>query len=445
MFIKHLQLFNSPIGDSGPVGGTTTILPEGKEDTIEFLADDSDNEKDTIPLEQSKEKTDKKSDKDTQKPSKSTLEGKDEGSEEETTEEEEVDELAEIEAEIGEPTEEQLELVTPVRRREILKAYPDLFKKFPYLEKAYYREQQFTELLPTINDAKVAVEKSQILDNFEKDVMSGSTENILKSVMQQDKNAFYKIVDDYLPTLARVDEQAYFHVLGNVAKHTIMSMVGEANRTGNEQLKAAAHLVQQFVFGTSEWQNPTKLSKDEKPEDNTREKQISEREQMMVRNQFESARGDLNTRVNNTLRNTIDAHIDSRNSMSEYVKRNASRDALDTLDRLISQDTRFVSLMDRLWEAAFKDGFSQESKDRIRSAYNSKAKTLLPAVIKKARNEALRGIGKRVKDDSEEVETSKKGPVAAGRPRSNTPSSGKINKASDIPRNMSTLEFLNQE
>jgi hypothetical protein len=149
--------------------------------------------------------------------------------------------------------------------------------------------------------------------------------------------------------------------------------------------------------------------------------------------------------VNNTLRNTIDAHIDPRNSMSEYVKRNASRDALDTLDRLISQDTRFVSLMDRLWEAAFKDGFSQESKDRIRSAYNSKAKTLLPAVIKKARNEALRGIGKRVKDDSEEVETSKKGPVAAGRPRSNTPSSGKINKASDIPRNMSTLEFLNQE
>ena len=37
--------------------------------------------------------------------------------------------------------------MTPVRRKEILAKYPKLFKDFPYLEKAYYREQQFTEVL----------------------------------------------------------------------------------------------------------------------------------------------------------------------------------------------------------------------------------------------------------------------------------------------------------
>jgi hypothetical protein len=65
---------------------------------------------------------------------------------EETSETEEVEtdpdeELKEIEEELEPPTEEQLELVTPVRRKEILTKYPNLFKDFPYLEKAYYREQ----------------------------------------------------------------------------------------------------------------------------------------------------------------------------------------------------------------------------------------------------------------------------------------------------------------
>src|SRR6516162_6794140 len=135
MFIKHLQLFNSPIGDSGPVGGTTTILPEGKEDTIEFLSDDGDEEE-TLPIDTGK-KSDSKTKEDTKETTKTITKGEAPSEEEGEQEEEEVDELAEIEAEIGEPTEEQLELVTPVRRREILKAYPDLFKKFTYLEKAY--------------------------------------------------------------------------------------------------------------------------------------------------------------------------------------------------------------------------------------------------------------------------------------------------------------------
>src|SRR6188508_1980225 len=75
---------------------------------------------------------------------------------------EEDDELKEIEEELAGPKEEDLELTTPVRRKEILAKYPKLFKDFPYLEKAYYREQQFTEINPTIEDARVASEKAKI-------------------------------------------------------------------------------------------------------------------------------------------------------------------------------------------------------------------------------------------------------------------------------------------
>ena len=432
---------DSDTGGSGAatIGGGGDM---SKEDMIEFMADDDETEKETIPLED-KDKTPKKG-KDKEKDETSTDEevSEDTESEDEETEPED-DELAEIESELEEPSEEQLELVTPVRRRDILKKYPNLFKEFPYLEKAYYREQQFTELLPTIEDAKTAVEKSQILDKFENEILGGNTENILKAVKETNANGFAKVVDDYLPALARVDEKAYYHVIGNVTKHTILAMVKEARSTKNEQLQQAAHLLNQFVFGTSDFQPPTNLSREDKTED-SREKQLSERERGFIKQQFESTRGELNTRVNNTLRNTIDANIDPKSSMSDYVRKNASRDALDTLETLINQDSRFKTLVDKLWEKAFEENFSKSSIDRIRSAYVSKAKTLLPSVIKKARNEALRGMGKRVKEDSEET-TPRRGPVPAGRPRSQTPNTGKVRDAKDIPKGMSTLEFLNSE
>jgi hypothetical protein len=187
------------------------------------------------------------------------------------------------------------------------------------------------------------------------------------------------------------------------------------------------------------------MAREAQPEENTREKQFKEREQGFIRQQFENSVNDLNVRVNNTLRNTIEANIDPKQSMTDYVRRNASRDAIDTLENLINQDTRFKVLVDKLWEAAYKSNFTRESVDRIRSAYVSKAKTLLPSVIKKARNEALRGIGKRVRDDSESSEdTTRRGPVTPGKPRAQS-SSGKVTKASEIPKNMSTLEFLNSD
>src|SRR5687767_11360934 len=106
-------------------------------------------------------------------------------------EDEEEDELKALEEELAEPTDEQLESMTPARRKDILKKYPTLFKDFPYLEKAYYREQQFTQVFPTIEEAKEASVKAGVLNNFENDLLKGNTVTILKGVKQQDELAFY--------------------------------------------------------------------------------------------------------------------------------------------------------------------------------------------------------------------------------------------------------------
>lgn len=412
--------------NSNPISDITPSGEMGHEEMIEFMGQETEEE--VLDLE------------DKPKPKPTTIpKEKDEEVEEEEIK---VDELLEIEQELEPPTEEQLELVTPVRRREILAKYPQLFKDFPYLEKAYYREQQFTELLPTIDDARAAVEAKNVLDRFETDIMSGNTETLLKAVKSESPKGFNKIVDDYLPALARVDEQAYFHVLANVTKHTIVGMVREARASKNEALQSAAQILNQFVFGTTEFKPPTNLSKDE-PQNEAKDNEIQRREQHFVRQQFESSREDLNTRINNTLKNTIDANIDPKKSMTDYVRKNASREAIEMLESVLSRDARFIALKDKLWESAFSSNFSRESVERIKSAYLSRAKTLLPTVIKKARIDALKGLGKRVSE--EEEQTPNKGPIPVGRPRSQETKGGKITNAKDIPHSMRTIDFLNQE
>ena len=367
--------------------------------------------------------------------------GKEKEGIESAEETEEEDELKELEDELKPPSEEDInELVTPVRRKEILAKYPKLFKDFPYLEKAYYREQQFTELMPTIADAKLAVDKARILDQTERDVMGGDISNILSAVKAENQEVFNKIADNYLPALRQVDQQAYYHVLGNVIKDTIVTMVKEGRALGEQgaPLQAAANILNQFVFGSQNFQPPTTLSRQTPPDEQYRQQQIQQEEQGRAYQHFESIRTDLQTRADNVLRSTIDGHIDPTGSMTDYVRNHAKEEAFNKLEDLISKDTRFRSLLDKLWEKAFQTRFDKGSTEKIKSAYLSKAKTLLPSVIKQARNNALKGSsGSR--EDKEEL-IPKRNPIASG--RSTPPSSGRIKSGKDIPRGVSTLDFL---
>lgn len=404
-----------------------------KEDVITLLGEEDKEE--TLDLTESKEK----------KVDSSNEEETDETKEE--SPEDEDDELKALEEELEGPDEEQLELMTPARRKDILKEFPTLFKKFPYLERAYYRDQQFTELLPTIDDAKEAVSKAQALDNFEKDLVSGSTETILKAIKETDGNAFNKIVDDYLPTLAKVDEKAYYHVLGTVIKNTIISMANEAKRSSNDALNNAALLLNQFAFGTSDFEPPSKLSKDVKPEEDV----VKKREQEFTQRQFDTVRNDLGTKVDNVLKATIEGNIDPKGSMTDYVKRNAVRDALENVKSLIGKDARFKSISDSLWEQVFKTNFNKTSIDKVRSAYLSKAKTLLLPVIKQARSEALKGSSGKSKNEDNEDTKEETTVHKDTKPRNSTSSSVSGNsrnaksEARKIPQNMRSVDFLMQD
>lgn len=373
--------------------------PSGKgtlsvDDISDALNEPEPDNEDVLDIEPKKEK----------KVSEEKPEGEDkedEGEEEKTDEELELEEL---EDELADKDDDNLdEIIVPVRLSEITKKYPNLFKDFPYLKSAYHREREFTELLPTIEDAREAVSAQSTLAHVEEDLYKGDTINLLKAAKQGNPEAFNKIVDNYLVTLNEVDPQAYLHVSGNVIKSTIYSMATLARSTGDEKLMEAATLLNRHVFASEKYEPPTKLSKETKPEDDTRLKEIERREKEFNEKSRNSVRGDIDSRVNNLIKKTITVNIDPKKSMTDYVRRTAEREVFDEVDKLMKKDARTNAILTKLWDRASKNNYSEDDTNKIRSLRLSRAKSLLPAVIKKVRNEALKGAGRRKEKEDEDV------------------------------------------
>lgn len=409
-----------PLSPSSPIEtGETT-----KADILDLLNDESDI-KETLPLEDEKEVP----------PAKEKEEPKEEGKEKEIElaeeGEEETDEYKE---------DEDLDIIAPARRKEILKKYPNLFKEFPHLEKAYYRDQVYNELFSTPEEAKEVAQVAKTFETFQNQVVGkGDTTQVLRAVKEYNPDAFAKLVDGYLPTLRQVDDRAFFHVVGNVIKSTAGAMAQEASTTQNPALLDAARLMYQFVMGTTNYTAPTTFGKPEKPEENEQLTQLNNERLQLFQERIDTTQSDLQSRVDSVLKNTIDQNMDPRGSMTQYVKRVAVQEALDDVQSQIDTDPSFRRLLDRLWERAADEKFSKTSVERIRSAYLSKAKTLLPAAIKKSRNEALRGLGKRVREDNEEPE------VTPRKRESASPQTFRGSTKDNPSKGKSTLAFLNED
>jgi len=349
----------------------------------------------------------------------------------------------EVILEDDEPNEEQLSLETPPARKEILAAYPELFKKFPYLEKAYYREQKYTELFPTIEHAKEAIEAQENYKKFEDDLLKGDVSSVLKSIKDNDEKAFNKLVDDYLPNLAKIDKNAYYHLLGNITRSTIHAMIRSAKSEGNEDLEAAATILNKFVFGNSEYQPPSRYSKE--PLENPEADKLKQERESLFKERLENVVNDLQSRADNSIRSTISIHIDPKNQIPEYVKKIAIKQVEDNLASLLEKDERFAIVKNNLWKKAIESKLNKNSIDAILSAYRSKARTLLPSLITKARNEALKGIGRRNEPDNTKEKEDKRGPLPVGKAASPRSSHSQQSNDTQSKTRKRTIDYLSED
>lgn len=300
----------------------------------------------------------------------------------------------EEDVELSEPEVKDDELnFEPFKISAVKEKYPNLFKDFPNLKNQIYRSERYEEIFPTIADAESAKDEIATLESARAQLYNGDIYDILKSVRDNEVESFNRVVDNILPTIDKIDRGAYLHIVGNIGKFFIQRMLNERNRFGaeSEQGKAlnnAALVLNQFLFGVSEAQQPTNLAKPISED----QKKISQREQELIRQRFEEVKSDLLGRIDNTILATINKYIDPKESMTPYVRQKAVDDCKNLLDKSMMSDDRFRANVDRLWQRLIETNFSKEAQEAIKTAGFGKAKSLLGDIIKKVRNDALSGM-----------------------------------------------------
>ena len=378
-----------------------------------------------------------------------SVEGEDAPEKEAKVDEEdsEADSLEDLlEKDLEEITEDKLDLIEPVRRAEILKKYPKLFEDFPYLQRAYYRDQKFTEFFTTPAEAQEAHEKANSLDNLDQALLTGNTEKIFRSVKQDDPEAFHRVVDNLLYDLGKVDETAQIHVIRNVGKHLIREMFQESENSNIPALKQAAILLNQFITGSSQFQPETTLAKPVTK--NAELDEIRQQRQQLQAEKFETIRDSIVQKLGRAIDNTIKTRLDPNNSMTDFVREAAQRDVNVKIQEIIRKDTRFMNIMNKAWQKAAENGFTAADVEYLNKAYRNKAALILPAVLKQVRSVALRGSRVNKNSENQEVRDAKhSGPVAPGKSAAPNPSGHKTasERAKDIPKGMTTRAWLEAE
>lgn len=372
------------------------------------LTEDEENEDVTTETAQANKDVLDKADKDAKDKEDEDKEIKLVGDEEEN--EEEYDETKE---------EENIELILTPKKQEILKAYPDLFKKFPGLERAFFKERQYAEVVPTIKDARTAVARSEQLGYFEQELSKGNIASILELVNKNDPDSFGRIIDEYIPALQRTNQGAYLHVAKSFAHTFIEGMIGEANAHPNEEtrntLKSAAQVLNQWVTGSSTYQKPGKFGKELPQQDQQVSDKLKQEREQFEHQKFTSVRDDLDRKVTNVLKNTISENIDRNGKMTAFTKDAAIEKCEALINQRMSNDPDFKRNMTRLWDNAVRHNYSQDSVNKVKAAFLSVARTHLPDAIKEIRNRVLKGnIGERKVKDREGL-LRRGGPATDGR------------------------------
>jgi len=353
--------------------------------------------------------------------------------EEKKEEKEEETEEIKLEDEEKAPEEEELEEVITLRRKDILTAFPDLFKKFPDLERAFYREQKFTEIFPTLKDAQEASDRVKNFVTFETELLAGNPASLLAEVKSTDENAFIGLAEQFLPSLSKIDQNVYYSILGNIFKSAVVSMMQEAQASQSQKLFETAQTLNQYLFGTTKIDGPQTLQKEQKSPESDK---LQEERKAFIQEKFNSAHADVTERATNLLKSTVEKYIDPKDVLSAYSKSKAIEDVINQVDAELAEDTRFRSAFDKLWESAFEHNFNDFARKKLKDAWLGRAKQALPGIIRKVRSEAMKDVRRKESDEPKTKQLSVSKPSTSSKQTTNP---------KELPRNMRTLDFLNSD
>ena len=357
----------------------------------------------------------------------------------------EIEEGSEAEIEEVEEPEEEVEPkdILPHERptfTDLKNAFPELFKKFPSLRDVVFREKAYTELFPTVEDARTAIDDSQALNVVRESVLDGDGVKFFESVKEASPDGLLKFSRNILPALFKISPEAHWAA----ATPLLENIVKGFGNSKDEKVLEAATLFAEFLFGED--------GKDILAGKKTLVQKVEQKQEDPERKKFESDRfkafnNDLSTHVQSGVKDLIlekdkngNLRLDPDEVFSDWMKNTLTGKIAEEIDAQIAADKAHVQYMNGLWSRARKDGYSSEWKSRISSAYLARARQLVSSVRSRLVSEAL---GTKVKSSDKRLKVVEKKRVEGSSSGRETKNNENINAKKVDWSRTSDDDFLN--
>jgi len=272
--------------------------------------------------------------------------------------------------------------------QQVKKASPDIFKKFPELKNAIFREQRYSEIFPSVEEAKTAKDRNESFAQLENDILEGKPEELLKAVEATDKTSLTKFAHGLLPALLSQNKELYSEVISLPIKRAVQQAYLQAKKAGNKNLMNAALYVDDFFFEGDGIGNDPRLNTAPKKQEKSPDVERLEKERD---EHAERIRGEFNNSVIESLRFKMGKEITSsivQFEFDEYKRKNVARDIETEVNNILAADTRYQASIRSLYKQAESAKYSSDWKARLISAYLARAKAVLPIAKKKVIEEA---------------------------------------------------------
>ena len=316
----------------------------------------------------------------------------------------------------------------------IKKEFPELFKKFPQLEHMYFREKEYTEIFPSISDAKEAVEASEALRSFRDDLFTGNGDKFTEALKQAGE--LDKFSRNFLTNLQKSDKDTYWNTITPTLQNLVTGFFREGKTRNDANLIASAENLSIYLFGTAEVAQGSKnVIKDEPKED----KRVTDKLADIERSQYNTFRiSALEGIATGRL-----ALVDLKSSgLTKTMQELISDKILTEVDNLIQKDPTHMKYVNGLWEKA-KGNYTGEIKSKIISAYLERAKSLVPSIRRRLLSEALGTSPDESKRKLEQVRSvqNRREPGSQGKPSG---LSTRVHNAKSVDwSKTSDMDFLN--
>lgn len=270
--------------------------------------------------------------------------------------------------------------------------YPNIFKDFPDLRNVIARETEFSKRFPNLQDADEILQQVENYQVIEKKLETGDPQQFLDMLGNFNQNTQRKFIADFLPTLHKNNRNAFLAITDPIFKSAFRSAITAAKQSGNTDLEASALNMHKFIFGDENIEAGVKKPTVDPSIEEERAQLEAEKKRI-----FQTRHTEFIESVRVSADRDIDRVIFKAlgDDLSDYQRKAITRDVKESLAKDLRDDNPHTKLMSTLVERASKAGYGKEWKDRIQSAYLSRAKVALPGIIKKVKSEALKGFAPR--------------------------------------------------